>query len=78
MMLLEHDAKELLAKGGIPIPSGFLATEADPARAYSLRRPWMVKAQVPVGGRGKAGGIRRVRNARRTSTGTDVTSRYEN
>jgi succinyl-CoA synthetase beta subunit len=60
MMLLEHDAKELLAKGGIPIPSGFLATETDSARAYSLMRPWIVKAQVPVGGRGKAGGIRRV------------------
>jgi succinyl-CoA synthetase beta subunit len=62
MMLLEHDAKELLAKSGIPVPSGFLATDANTDQALSLAPPWIVKAQVPVGGRGKAGGIRRVEN----------------
>ncbi len=57
MMLLEHDAKSLLAQDGIPIPGGFLASTAGSAAARAL--PCMVKAQVPVGGRGKAGGIRR-------------------
>lgn len=59
MILLEHDAKELLAEGGIPIPKGFLARTSDVAPPAELTGPWIVKAQVPVGGRGKAGGIRR-------------------
>jgi len=59
-MLLEHDAKELLAASGIPIPSGLMVTLPDAASAPTLPPPWIVKAQVPVGGRGKSGGIRRV------------------
>jgi succinyl-CoA synthetase beta subunit len=57
MMLLEHDAKELLAADGIPVPTGVLATTADVALPESLAAPFMVKAQIPVGGRGKAAGI---------------------
>jgi succinyl-CoA synthetase beta subunit len=57
MMLLEHDAKEWLAANGIPVPTGVLATTADVALPKSLAAPFMVKAQIPVGGRGKAGGI---------------------
>jgi succinyl-CoA synthetase beta subunit len=53
MQLLEHDAKELAARFGIPVPSGGLAGEAALPPG-----PWIVKAQVPVGGRGKAGAIR--------------------
>jgi succinyl-CoA synthetase beta subunit len=59
MMLLEHDAKELLATDGIPVPLGMLATTADIALPASFEPPFMVKAQIPVGGRGKAGGIKR-------------------
>jgi succinyl-CoA synthetase beta subunit len=55
MMLLEHDAKELLAICGLPIPRGLLAASVAEARAVPL--PCVIKAQVPVGGRGKAGGI---------------------
>ncbi len=58
MILLEHDAKEMLAEGGIPIPAGFLARTSNDVPPAGLAGPWMVKAQVPVGGRGKAGGIR--------------------
>jgi succinyl-CoA synthetase beta subunit len=58
MMLLEHDAKELLAESGIPVPAGFLVVSADGALPALPDGPLMVKAQVPVGGRGKAGGIR--------------------
>jgi len=59
MMLLEHDAKELLAADDIPVPMGVLAATADVALPPSLRAPFMVKAQIAVGGRGKAGGIKR-------------------
>jgi succinyl-CoA synthetase beta subunit len=58
MMLLEHDAKELLAAVGVPVPTGILAATADVAVPASLAAPFMVKAQIPVGGRGKAGGIK--------------------
>lgn len=56
MLLLEHDAKMLLARAGVPIPAGELVT--DPEAAITLPGPWMVKAQVTAGGRGKAGGVR--------------------
>ena len=58
MMLLEHDAKMLLGQFGVPVPEGMLV--ADAADASSVSYPCFVKAQVPVGGRGKAGGIVRV------------------
>jgi succinyl-CoA synthetase beta subunit len=60
MMLLEHDAKVLLAQFGISIPVGVLANRSNhPAVSY----PCFVKVQIPVGGRGKAGGIVKVTNA---------------
>jgi succinyl-CoA synthetase beta subunit len=59
MMLLEHDAKELLAADGIPVPMGVLTTTADIDLPATLHGPWMVKGQIPTGGRGKAGGIKR-------------------
>ena len=59
MMLLEHDAKILLGESAIPVPAGVLVDSADAiARASVPPGPWMVKAQVAVGGRGKAGAIR--------------------
>jgi succinyl-CoA synthetase beta subunit len=60
MMLLEHDAKVLLAQFGISIPVGVLANRsARPTVSY----PCFVKVQIPVGGRGKAGGIVKATNA---------------
>jgi succinyl-CoA synthetase beta subunit len=55
MLLIEADGKALLAEQGIPVPAGVLVT--DVVSALPGDRPWMVKAQVPVGGRGKAGGV---------------------
>jgi len=57
MMLLEHDAKSLLAETGIPVPAGTLAHSPEAPTTPTPAGPWIVKAQVPVGGRGKAGGI---------------------
>jgi succinyl-CoA synthetase beta subunit len=60
MNLEEHAAKSLvLAPAGIPIPSGRLCTTAEDAgRAVAEIGPAVVKAQVPTGKRGKAGGIK--------------------
>ncbi|MCS7124130.1 MAG: ADP-forming succinate--CoA ligase subunit beta [Candidatus Bathyarchaeota archaeon] len=59
MKLLEYEAKGVLAKYGIPTPKGGLAKNKAEACeiAQTLRPPLVVKAQVPVAGRGKAGGI---------------------
>jgi succinyl-CoA synthetase beta subunit len=59
MMLLEHDAKELLAELGLPVPLGTLIRRGN---ALPHVTQGVVKAQVPVGGRGKAGGIKLARN----------------
>ena len=59
MKLLEYQAKEVLASFGIAIPKGKLAKTPDEAAAAAREiGPVAVKAQVPVGGRGKAGGIK--------------------
>ena len=55
MLLIEADGKALLAEHGVSVPAGTLVT--DPRVACQGAGPWMVKAQVPVGGRGKAGGV---------------------
>jgi succinyl-CoA synthetase beta subunit len=60
MYLLEHDAKELLARYGIAVPPGRLVDPADTLDRLTLPTgPWIVKGQVAAGGRGKAGAIRR-------------------
>jgi succinyl-CoA synthetase beta subunit len=57
MLLLEHDAKTLLQSRGVSVPQGVLIS-AGQSIEPGFSGPWVVKAQVPVGGRGKAGGIR--------------------
>lgn len=65
MFLLEHDAKELLAARGVPVPAGWLLEREDTIQRAALPRgPWMVKAQVATGGRGKAGLVRRAATLR--------------
>lgn len=59
MKLFEYEAKNLLTKYKIPTPRGGLATNPNQARelATKLKPPLVIKAQVLVAGRGKAGGI---------------------
>src|ERR1700758_4934224 len=59
MDLYEHQGKELFAKHSIPLVEGFVAESALEARhaAERLGGRVAVKAQVQIGGRGKAGGI---------------------
>jgi succinyl-CoA synthetase beta subunit len=58
--LHEYQAKQVLARAGIPIPDGRLAMSAQEAEAAAkaIGSAVAVKAQVHVGGRGKAGGIK--------------------
>jgi len=58
--LHEYQSKRLFAAHGVPIPRGDVATTPEEARriAEELGTPVVVKSQVLVGGRGKAGGIR--------------------
>ncbi|MFC7165400.1 ADP-forming succinate--CoA ligase subunit beta [Halospeciosus flavus] len=60
MRLHEYQAKEVFADAGIPTPEAELATSVDEVVAVAERigYPVAVKAQVHVGGRGKAGGIK--------------------
>jgi succinyl-CoA synthetase beta subunit len=60
MDLLEYQGKQLLAAAGFPVPPGGVAKNVDEAvaAADSIGYPVVVKAQVRIGGRGKAGGIR--------------------
>jgi succinyl-CoA synthetase beta subunit len=60
MKLHEYQARDLLEKYGIPVTGGGVATTPAEARAIAERlgRRVVVKAQVFVGGRGKAGGVK--------------------
>ncbi len=70
MKLHEHQAKELLARASIPIPDGRIARTPDEAEAAAraLAPPVVVKAQVHIGGRGKAGGIKLAKTAEEART----------
>lgn len=64
MKLHEHQAKGLFADAGIPTPSSQLTSSVEGAvdAAEAIGYPVAIKAQVHVGGRGKAGGIKLVEN----------------
>jgi succinyl-CoA synthetase beta subunit len=60
MDLLEYQGKQLFARHGVPVPSGKPArtVEEAVAAAEEIGYPCVIKAQVQIGGRGKAGGIK--------------------
>jgi succinyl-CoA synthetase beta subunit len=65
MNIHEYQAKELLAKFGVPIPPGkvaYTAAEAVDAARLLGGKAWAVKAQIHAGGRGKAGGVKIARS----------------
>lgn len=61
MKLHEYQAKELFAARGIPVQKGVVIDEAHHVGGLTLTYPLVLKAQVLVGGRGKAGGIKLAR-----------------
>ena len=60
MDLLEYQGKQLFARHGVPVPDGRPARSVPEAVAAAdeIGYPCVVKAQVQIGGRGKAGGIK--------------------
>jgi succinyl-CoA synthetase beta subunit len=64
MDLLEYQGKQLFSKHGVPVPAGQPATTVAHAveAAEELGFPVVIKAQVQIGGRGKAGGIKLAHN----------------
>jgi len=76
----EYQAKEILRRYGIPVQPGEIATTPEQAEAIARRFgvPVVIKAQVYVGGRGKAGGIQfgdtpeQARDAARRVLGMDI------
>ena len=64
MRLLEYQVKELFRAYGINVPDSVSSTNIEVGRndAKKIGFPFVIKAQVPVGGRGKAGGIQKCHN----------------
>jgi succinyl-CoA synthetase beta subunit len=64
MDLLEYQGKQVFARHGVPVPSGRHAQTVDEAAsaADDIGYPCVIKAQVQIGGRGKAGGIKLARS----------------
>ena len=65
MKIHEYQAKEFFVAAGMPVPPGRVVTSAEDAfkAAGEIGKPVVVKAQVLVGGRGKAGGVKLARDA---------------
>ncbi len=67
MNIHEYQAKEILRQHGVAVLEGAVAESPEEAAAAIKRiggePPWVVKAQIHAGGRGKAGGVRLVRGA---------------
>jgi succinyl-CoA synthetase beta subunit len=65
LKLFEYEAKEIARQYGVPVPDGILVSTPQEAKAAfeKLNQPSMIKAQVLVAGRGKAGGIKPATNA---------------
>jgi succinyl-CoA synthetase beta subunit len=64
LKLFEYEAKEIAEQYGVPVPKGLVVSTPEEAKeAYlKLGQPSMIKAQVLMAGRGKAGGIKPVSN----------------
>ena len=65
MNIHEHQAKELLRQYNIPTPTGYVAFTTDEAIKAAKKLPgpvFVVKAQIHAGGRGKAGGVKVVKD----------------
>lgn len=67
MKLHEYQAKQVLERFGVPVPKGALvqrASQIPSALKKAGRGPWVLKAQVHAGGRGKAGGIQQAKTSK--------------
>jgi len=74
MKLHEYQAKALFAEVGLPVPRGQVAETVDEAvaAAEALGYPAAIKAQVHAGGRGKAGGVRLVKDSQEAGAAAEA------
>jgi succinyl-CoA synthetase beta subunit len=78
MKLHEYQAKEVFSRYGLPVQAGVVVDRAEQIAGLALRYPVVIKAQVLVGGRGKAGGVKLAKDAAeaeahaRTILGMDI------
>ena len=74
MDLLEYQGKQVFAKHGVPVPEGRHASTVEDAvaAANEIGYPCVVKAQVAIGGRGKAGGIKVAKDEAEARTHSDA------
>ncbi len=66
MNIHEYQAKAILRKFGVPVPDGHVCYNGNSAREWAKRLgsgPWVVKAQIHAGGRGKGGGVKLARSS---------------
>ncbi|HTG81578.1 MAG TPA: ADP-forming succinate--CoA ligase subunit beta [Geobacteraceae bacterium] len=66
MNIHEYQAKAILREFGVPVPHGHVCYNGASAREWAKRLgdgPWVVKAQIHAGGRGKGGGVKLARTA---------------
>ncbi len=66
MNIHEYQAKAILRKFGVPVPDGHVCYNGASAREWAKRLgegPWVVKAQIHAGGRGKGGGVKLARTS---------------
>ena len=66
MNIHEYQAKAILRNFGVPVPDGHVCYNGASAREWAKRLgegPWVVKAQIHAGGRGKGGGVKLARTA---------------
>ena len=71
MKLHEYQAKDVFRKFGLAVPNGIVVKSAEEAVEAAKKLngpPWIVKAQVHAGGRGKAGGVKLVRSLEELKT----------
>ncbi|MDI6718180.1 MAG: ADP-forming succinate--CoA ligase subunit beta [Methanomicrobiales archaeon] len=77
MKLMEHEAKEIFRAYGIPVPKGILVRSPDEVGEHldAIGSPVVLKAQVEVAGRGKAGGILMADRENAVETAAELFSR---
>ena len=75
MKLHEYQSKELFSRFGIPVPAGKVVTAVEDIEKVSEDingPPWVVKAQVHAGGRGKGGGVKVVNSLDEMKTASET------
>ena len=77
MKLFEYQGKEIFRKYKINVPKSFLIEKKNEIKKIDIPFPWVMKAQVLVGGRGKSGGIKFANNMQEAEKNFDEIMKME-